>query len=137
MLYSTLDINTKYIFDIHVYLWSFLGNKLTLNEGNFDRIECSSTHYQPLQFFSFGNTNCTHLKSPCSEEGQVIEDNGTSYSDRSCRCDYRQGYAFVNDTSVHCSCMPSREECTCFQKPCRENEVLSPGEFNEFSSFSF
>ncbi|VDI80363.1 Hypothetical predicted protein [Mytilus galloprovincialis] len=103
-----------------------IGNKLVLNIGNFNRKPCSSTHYQPLTFFSFGNTNCSHLKSPCSEEGQVIADNGTSYSDRSCRCDYRQGYAFVNDTSVHCSCMPSKEECTCFQKSCRENEVLSP-----------
>ncbi|CAC5370538.1 unnamed protein product [Mytilus coruscus] len=103
------------------------GNKLFLNKGNFDRKPCSPTHYQPFRFNSFGNTNCTHLKSPCSEEGQVIADNHTSYSDRSCRCDYRRGFALIVNTSQPCSCMPSKEDCSCYLKTCSMNEVLSQG----------
>ena len=67
-------------------------------------------------------------KSPCSDDGQVLLNNGSGKEDRSCRCDYRRGYAFVSmNRSDPCSCVPSQEDCSCYLKHCGNREVLSQG----------
>ena len=74
--------------------------------------DCSNNRYQPLKFTTNGNSDCVFLKSFCEEEGQVIANNGTSSTDRSCRCDYTRGYVYVTPPSDICSCVPSSEDCT-------------------------
>ncbi|CAC5418443.1 unnamed protein product [Mytilus coruscus] len=100
------------------------GFKAVLNNQHLNTKVCYSTRFQPLQFSSLRNSKCVFEKSLCSEEGQVIADNGTSKTDRSCRCDYCRGYALINNTIR--PCMPSKEDCTCYLKTCSANEVLSP-----------
>jgi hypothetical protein len=56
--------------------------------------DCLNNRYQPFVFTTNGNSDCVLLKSFCEEEGQVIANNGTSSTDRSCMCDYTRGYVY-------------------------------------------
>jgi hypothetical protein len=40
-------------------------------------------------------------------------------TDSTCRCDYKQGYAFVTVPRNKCSCRPSEEDCSCYMKKCQ------------------
>lgn len=72
---------------------------------------------------------CQYQKHVCSEEGQIVVDKGSNVRDIKCRCDYRKGYAFVIKPKDECTCSPSVEDCSCYQKPCQNNSlILSQGE---------
>ena len=96
--------------------------------GGFDVDDCSVHRFQPrhILFYTNVRTDCLYQKSLCSEEGQVIDNNGNPNNDVGCRCDYTRGYAFTK-TRKKCSCVPSEEECSCYLKPCYEPFVLSTG----------
>ncbi|CAC5420917.1 unnamed protein product [Mytilus coruscus] len=95
--------------------------------GNINGKPCDLERFQPFKFKTEGNSRCVFEKSVCNEEGQVNLKNGTTISDRTCRCDYTDGYAFVTTPANICYCVPSQEDCSCFKKPCKEKEILTPG----------
>ena len=80
---------------------------------------CNDAHYQPIPFVTTGNSDCIFRKSLCTEEGQILFSNGTTKTDSTCRCDYKQGYAFVTVPRNKCSCRPSEEDCSCYLKKCQ------------------
>ncbi|CAG2254344.1 unnamed protein product [Mytilus edulis] len=63
----------------------------------------------------------------CTEEGQVLFHNGSSKEDRSCRCDFENGYAFVYRPKHPCKCTPALEDCSCYAKQCFVHFKLTPG----------
>ncbi|XP_052076733.1 serine/threonine-protein phosphatase 6 regulatory ankyrin repeat subunit C-like [Mytilus californianus] len=94
--------------------------------GNLDRRKCASSSYQPFTFSTKGTSTCIFEKTYCSEEGQIIFNNGSSNSDRKCRCDYTRGYDFITKPKHSCYCVPSMEDCSCCQKHCTPGFILSP-----------
>ena len=86
---------------------------------NFNRAPCNDTRYQPIPFVTNGNSDCIFRKSLCTEEGQILFTNGTMETDSTCRCDYKQGYAFVTVPRSKCYCRPSEEDCSCYLKKCQ------------------
>lgn len=95
--------------------------------GNFDcRKKCVSTRYQPFRFSTNGMSTCSLQKSYCSGEGQIIFSNGSSKSDRRCRCDYTQGYDFITKPEHGCYCVPLKEDCSCYKKRCPAGLFISP-----------
>lgn len=95
--------------------------------GNINGKPCDLERFQPFKFKTDGYSRCVFEKSVCNEEGQVNLKNGTTISDRTCRCDYTGGYAFVTKPANICFCVPSQEDCSCFKKHCKEKEILTPG----------
>lgn len=95
--------------------------------GNLDGIHCEKNRYQPIKFWTNGSNSCILAKTGCNELGQVIHDEGNSTSDRTCRCDYTKGFAFVKKPKQECFCQPSLEDCSCLMKPCDRLQVLTPG----------
>ncbi|CAG2189578.1 TTN [Mytilus edulis] len=57
---------------------------------------CVSSRYQPRPLFTYERNECLYEKSSCTEEGQIIFSNGSAIDDRTCRCDYTKGYAFIS-----------------------------------------
>ncbi|CAC5415484.1 unnamed protein product [Mytilus coruscus] len=100
--------------------------------GNIDGIECEKNRFQPIKFWTNGSNDCILEKTHCNEPGQVIHDEGSSTSDRTCRCDYTRGFAFVTSPKQNCFCNPSLDDCSCFMKPCSKFQVMTPG-LNKFS----
>ncbi|CAC5358298.1 unnamed protein product [Mytilus coruscus] len=94
--------------------------------GNLDRRKCESTRYQPFTFSTNGRKTCIFEKTFCSEEGQIISNNGSTKVDRQCRCDYTRGYDFITKPNNGCYCVPSMEDCSCYQKPCPLGFILNP-----------
>ncbi|CAG2257092.1 unnamed protein product [Mytilus edulis] len=78
-------------------------------------------------FSTNGNDECVYAKSICSLEGQVVFHDLESDIDRSCKCDYTYGYAFILEPAKKCKCDPFIEDCTCYKKQCPLDSVLSPG----------
>lgn len=95
--------------------------------GGIDRIPCEDNRFQPFPFSTNGNDECVYEKSICSLEGQVVSHDLGPGIDRSCRCDYTYGYAFVLEPTKKCKCDPFIEDCTCYKKQCPLDSVLSPG----------
>ncbi|XP_052057776.1 uncharacterized protein LOC127698382 isoform X2 [Mytilus californianus] len=93
-------------------------------EGGLNQGHCSVDRYQPFFIESNLTFQCIYEKSTCIEEGQKIYSNGSIYEDRSCFCDFENGYAFVNKTSNKTHCVPSKEDCTCYKKICPENSAF-------------
>jgi hypothetical protein len=110
---------------IHIF-FIFSGKKRLRNPG-INVEDCLNNRYQPFKITTYGNSDCVFLKSFCEEEGQVIVNNGTSSTDRSCRCDYTRGYVYVTPPSDICSCVPSSEDCSCYLKPCANDEKMTAG----------
>lgn len=104
----------------------FVGYKFVI-AGNPDRRKCESTRYQPLTFSTNGGSTCIFGKTYCNEEGQIIFNNGSSDSDRQCRCDYTRGYDFITKPENECYCVPAIDDCSCYQKPCPPGYIVSPG----------
>lgn len=103
-----------------------IGNRPTI-QGGLHYGSCSEDRYQPFHIVSNRTVDCWYLKNDCIEEGQVLCDNRTSGRDRTCRCDYTNGYAFVQSPTNNFSCIPSEEDCSCYQKICmNENHRLNP-----------
>lgn len=105
-----------------------LGYKYVVS-GNINGKPCNVPRFQPFKFKTDGNSRCVFQKSLCTDEGQVNFNNGTTITDSTCRCDFTSGYAFVSTPKDRCFCVPSSEDCSCFKKLCRDNEILTPGMF--------
>ncbi|XP_052076731.1 uncharacterized protein LOC127714719 [Mytilus californianus] len=101
------------------------GHKLVL-VGDLDRRDCEGTRYQPFSFSTNGMSSCIFEKTYCREEGQVIHTDGTADSDRQCRCDYTRSYAFIIMPKQSCYCVPSKEDCSCYKKPCPLDFIMTP-----------
>lgn len=91
--------------------------------GERDNENCIGSRYQPFKLWSNRSSECEFLKSDCNELGQVIANNGSTTKGRTCRCDYSKGFDFVTKPINVCYCIPSKEDCSCYQKKCL------PGEF--------
>ncbi|CAC5375169.1 TTN [Mytilus coruscus] len=72
--------------------------------------------YQPFSLGSNVSSACVFYKSKCSEDGQVLFRRGSHTDDLTCRCDFEQGFGFVNEMSNQCDCIPSIEDCSCYVK---------------------
>ncbi|CAC5420935.1 unnamed protein product [Mytilus coruscus] len=96
------------------------------NFENFAARTCKENKYQPHIWWTNGSSECQYLKSTCNAEGLVPYDNGTITSDRKCRCDYTNFYAFVGNKSNKCYCEPVKEDCSCYRKRCKKDHVLTP-----------
>lgn len=103
-----------------------LGYRVTLRT-NLHAEACPHNLYQPFVFFTNRASNCELKYSFCSGKGQVVSNNGTTSTDRQCRCNYANGYSYVIKPKNVCSCIPSEEDCSCFRKICSKNHILSPG----------
>ncbi|XP_052103505.1 uncharacterized protein LOC127736989 [Mytilus californianus] len=100
------------------------GRKIVLSPA-INEIDCKDDRFQPIPFTTNSFTDCLFGKSKCNEEGQVLISDGSTIMDRTCRCDYRNGYAYVTQPKDKCFCVPSQEDCSCFSKHCKENEMFS------------
>lgn len=105
------------------------GNYPVLRGRYIDYETCPVSSYQPYLFRSNERSKCTYLKSICSSDGQVKVNDGTTTSDKACRCDYNRGYAFVIRPQNQSACIPSQEDCSCYSKPCEkvQHQHLNPG----------
>ena len=98
--------------------------------GNLDAKDCHGERFSPESVWSNQGTDCMYRKSYCNEEGQVMANNGTTYSDRTCRCDYASGYDYITKPINKCGCVPSNEDCSCYMRQCPiYKNILSPGIF--------
>ncbi|CAG2192230.1 unnamed protein product [Mytilus edulis] len=104
---------------------SSIGSKLVF-QPLFNLAECDTGRYQPIVFTTHGNSDCIYSKSKCADEGQLVFSNDSSSTDTACRCDYRQGYAFVTRPKNRCFCNPSDADCSCYKSTCTK---LSAGCF--------
>lgn len=96
--------------------------------GQLHATECEDTHFSPHISWSNNSYECQHQKSICSEEGQIVMDNGSTTKDVQCGCDYRKGYAFILQPKNECMCSPSVEDCSCYLVDCQHNRsILSQG----------
>ncbi|XP_076116782.1 uncharacterized protein LOC143084258 [Mytilus galloprovincialis] len=97
-----------------------------LLRGQPDFTQCEIERYQPIRLLSNVSNQCIFEKSKCIENGQFLFKNGTTETDRSCRCDYTRGYAFITKPKNLCSCIPSEEDCNCYKKSCPHRGLLTP-----------
>ncbi|VDH92868.1 Hypothetical predicted protein [Mytilus galloprovincialis] len=102
-----------------------------LYEGGLNSKHCPDDQYQPMPYASNEdnkNDKCMYLKTQCNGEGQLIHDlSEKPDKDRTCRCDYSRGYDFVYKPRNRCYCIPTEEDCSCYQKPCNNNSTkLTP-----------
>lgn len=55
--------------------------------------------------------------------------NGSTTSDRTCRCNSNEGYSFVTNPINLCSCNPATEDCSCYIGINKNNNIIgSKGE---------
>ncbi|CAC5392913.1 unnamed protein product [Mytilus coruscus] len=96
--------------------------------GGTTRKPCSEYRYQPFTFWTNGSSKCVYKKTSCTQEGQVIYNNGTALSDpdRTCQCDYTNNYNFQVKPRNSCFCVPIVEDCSCYVKPCPAGSWLTP-----------
>ncbi|CAC5378268.1 unnamed protein product [Mytilus coruscus] len=106
--------------------WVSLGNYPVLRGRYIDYETCPVSSYQPFLFRSNERYKCTYLKSKCSSDGQVEVNDGTTRSNKACRCDYNRGFAFVIRPQNQSACIPSQEDCSCYSKRCVEGQNLNP-----------
>ncbi|XP_071155145.1 uncharacterized protein [Mytilus edulis] len=103
------------------------GEKTVINSNNFDTALCISERYQPFRFTTIRGSDCIYKKAMCNEEGQFIYTEGSGKLDRTCRCDHREGYAFVTSPGNDpCACYPGYNDCSCYFKLCTKGQILSP-----------
>ncbi|VDI54062.1 Hypothetical predicted protein [Mytilus galloprovincialis] len=101
------------------------GKRYVLKE-NPDTEYCSKYKYQPYKLWSNSSSDCEFLKDECSEIGQIMCNLGSTLIDRTCRCNHKKGYAFVTPPRNSSFCMPAEEDCSCYLKICKENQILAP-----------
>ncbi|XP_052063861.1 uncharacterized protein LOC127703825 [Mytilus californianus] len=70
-------------------------------------------------------TACVYEKSHCNEEGQVIYSDNSTKDDRACRCDYKKGYSFIKTPRNVCYCIPTEEDCSCYDTSYSTNSTIS------------
>ncbi|XP_071149602.1 uncharacterized protein [Mytilus edulis] len=96
-------------------------------KGNIDAEKCAFDNFSPGSILSNESDKCTYIKSNCTDAGQLVFENGSTETDRSCRCDYKRGYAFIIAPRHHNSCFPLDEDCSCYLKKCQDKrQVLTP-----------
>ncbi|CAC5425529.1 unnamed protein product [Mytilus coruscus] len=100
------------------------GKKVVFSPG-ISETDCADSRFQPFKFTTHGFSVCIYAKSTCSEDGQVLVKNGTTFVDRSCRCDYRKGYDYITQPKEKCFCEPSLEDCSCYLTNCTGNSALT------------
>lgn len=93
--------------------------------GNLDGEDCSTERYQPLPFRTDGLSDCVFKKTNCTDEGLIIYTHGSTTKDTQCRCDHSKGFAFLSKPKHSCYCIPSQEDCSCYQKECQRGFKLS------------
>ncbi|CAC5424593.1 unnamed protein product [Mytilus coruscus] len=107
------DINTKKIsekcFRPDDYPQGYHG----VLSGKLHAATCSDGYFAPKIPWSYDGFKCPYQKSVCSEEGQIVVNNGSNKEDIKCRCDYRKGYAFIRNPQNKCTCSPWTEDCSC------------------------
>ncbi|XP_071123999.1 uncharacterized protein [Mytilus edulis] len=86
---------------------------------------CAFNRYQPFMFWTNGSSECTFQKSLCSGEGQMVVTDNLTRTDTTCRCDYRKGYSFVIQSKYITYCIPSEEDCSCYNKQCLGGYILN------------
>ncbi|CAC5425179.1 unnamed protein product [Mytilus coruscus] len=97
---------------------------------NLYQVQCAANNYQPFTFTTNGNSHCVLSKSLCNARGQILAKNGSSITDRSCRCDYRRNYDYIIPPKDPCSCKPAEEDCSCYIRKCDDDEEMIAGKFN-------
>lgn len=95
--------------------------------GHLNSVDCPAETIQSKPYLSYTECGCSEVKSRCNKQGQAIISNGSTFEDRSCRCDYIGGYTFVNISAGKCSCNPKTEICTCRRQDCENGYKLSQG----------
>lgn len=95
----------------------------------FDHRFCALNRYQPFVFRTNGSSECTFQKSLCSGEGQIIVTDKylVTRTDTTCRCDYERGYSFIIQPNNIAHCVPSEEDCSCYNKLCNDGYILNAG----------
>ncbi|XP_076082464.1 uncharacterized protein LOC143053547 isoform X2 [Mytilus galloprovincialis] len=86
--------------------------------------KCEEKQFSPHTSWSNDGYECQYKKSICSEEGQIVVDNGSNTKDVKCRCDYRNGYAYTIKPKNECMCSPSVEDCSCHLIHCQDNIAM-------------
>ncbi|XP_052077356.1 uncharacterized protein LOC127715361 [Mytilus californianus] len=104
------------------------GTKCVIRQ-NLDSEDCTFERFQPFTFSTEGYSDCIYSKSACEDKGFVNHNNGSATDDRNCRCDYNNGYAFVLKPRHNYFCIPSQEDCSCYQHRCEESFRLT-AEYN-------
>ncbi|XP_076117321.1 uncharacterized protein LOC143085058 isoform X2 [Mytilus galloprovincialis] len=99
--------------------------KRYVRRGGIDSGDCIGSRYQPRKFWSNVNSVCEMVKNTCFEAGQVTVSDGSTVEDRACRCDFQKGFVFVAKQTDICSCIPSKEDCSCYSTTCHESEILT------------
>ncbi|CAC5424761.1 unnamed protein product [Mytilus coruscus] len=70
-------------------------------------------------------SDCIFAKSLCSEEGQIVYEDGSTKDDTTCRCDYTRNYSFIKTPRHFCFCIPTEEDCSCYIQSCPVNLTLT------------
>ncbi|CAC5416777.1 unnamed protein product [Mytilus coruscus] len=96
-----------------------------VTSGRRKNTDCSTLKYQPFKFWSHRLSQCVFKKSMCGELGQILNGNGSSMADSTCRCDYTAGFAFVTEPRDKCFCRPTEEDCMCYIVSCPTNMPLN------------
>ncbi|XP_052103619.1 uncharacterized protein LOC127737125 [Mytilus californianus] len=83
--------------------------RYNLNKKDLQEIECQENYYMPTQFPSnryrdHDVQHCKYMKSNCNMEGMKICNHGSTTTDRSCYCDYKELYLpeLPLDPGEHC-----------------------------------
>ncbi|XP_071162447.1 uncharacterized protein [Mytilus edulis] len=83
--------------------------RYNLNKNELQEIECQEDYYMPTQFSSnryrdHDVQHCKYMKSNCNMEGMKICNHGSTTTDRSCYCDYKELYVpdLPLDRGEHC-----------------------------------
>lgn len=104
--------------------------------GQLHVVQCADNQFSPHTSWSNDGYECQYKKSICSEEGQIVVNNGSNTRDVKCRCDYRNGYAYIIKPKNECMCSPSVEDCSCHLVYCQDNiSLLSRGNFPFISNY--
>ena len=86
--------------------------------------------FSPERTWTNKGSVCKYKKSPCTELGQFHVTNGTNTEDATCRCDYTKGYTFVVSPMHTCFCFPQKEDCSCYEQKCPDDQILSKGMYH-------
>ncbi|XP_071164577.1 uncharacterized protein [Mytilus edulis] len=122
---NTDTLKQSYYKNCKSWDWVSKGFHPVLRGEYIDYEKCEAEKYQPFNFLSNVNHRCYFVKSYCAEEGQIEHMKGDELSDRTCKCDYTKQYAFHTIPRNKVFCIPSEEECTCFQKTCPTNQTMN------------
>ncbi|CAG2212488.1 unnamed protein product, partial [Mytilus edulis] len=127
---DTETLKQSYYKNCKSWDWVSKGFHPVLRGKYIDYEKCEAERYQPFNFLSNVNHQCYFVKSYCAEEGQIEHMIGDETSDRTCKCDYTNQYAFHTIPRNKMFCIPSEEEIRihayngiCFEYECVDTLV--------------